>query len=437
MSINPTPTYYCECCHHVWDRKYNYDRHMFSIKHDKMSKLSKISIEMSKMSIEMSKMSKLSKNNDDNVENNNSITGNKNCGSDKILKPSKDIKTIRKIRNKIIETRYCCDYCKFSTKSKKESEKHRKSKQHVKNENKEEDFLEITNEYSCLKCDKVYNKYVSCYKHTQRCNVTKNENTNSNSPPLNVITSPRINHIDNITMEIVENPTPMIMPFDIDMIKKEIYESIVGKMIENNNNVMSNVVNVMDKVVNVVDKMITNVPTVQNTTTNNNTTNNHCTINLFLNDKCRDAINITDWVNNIVINFDNLYYNAEHGFQKGLTKILVDNLNLLSKYKRPIHFTDLKRDIMYIKDADEWTKHDNNDKLVETLDSTARKGICCFAEWMEANTPAYHNLDSHLGQLYMKIHQSIIQKQVEKDKAFPKVLKEVARTAYLTKDEQV
>lgn len=168
----------------------------------------------------------------------------------------------------------------------------------------------------------------------------------------------------------------------------------------------------------------------------NNTVNNHCTINMFLNDKCKDAVNITDWVNGLVIDFEHLHYNAENGFQKGLTKMLIDNLKLYNVCKRPIHFTDVKRDTMYIKDADEWTKHDNNEKLIEVLESSARQGICCFADWMEENAPAYHDLDSQLGKQYMAIHQNVIRPEKERLKAYPKVMKEVARAVQLRKDDQ-
>jgi hypothetical protein len=194
---------------------------------------------------------------------------------------------------------------------------------------------------------------------------------------------------------------------------------------------------------NVVETVITANKTglVQNHNSNNtiiqnNTINNHCTINMFLNEKCRDAVNITDWVNNLVIDFEHLYYNAENGFQKGLTKMLVDNLKLYNIYKRPIHFTDVKRDTMYIKDADAWTKHENHDKLIEVLETGARQGIHCFAEWMEENAPAYHDLDSEVGQRYMAIHQAVIRPEKERMKAYPKVMKEVARAVQLRKEDQ-
>jgi len=225
-------------------------------------------------------------------------------------------------------------------------------------------------------------------------------------------------------------------------------DTILEKIADNNTQMMGYIENVIEKMTNIVEKVITsnnntltqtnsNNTIIQNNNSNsNNTTNNHCTINMFLNEKCKDAVNITDWVNGLVIDFEHLYYNAENGFQKGLTKMMIDNLKLYNIHKRPIHFTDMKRDTMYIKDADEWTKHENNEKLIEVLESSARQGISCFADWMGENAPAYHDLDSQLGQQYMAIHQNVIRPERERKKAYPKVMKEVAREVKLRKEDQ-
>ena len=141
-------------------------------------------------------------------------------------------------------------------------------------------------------------------------------------------------------------------------------------------------------------------------------------------------------VNNLVLDFEHLHFNADNGFQKGLTKMLIDNLKLYNIYMRPIHFTDIKRDTMYIKDADEWTKHDNHDKLIEVLETGARQGLECFAEWCEENTPAYHDLDSNAGKTYMRMHQNVIRPYVDRIKAYPKVVKELARATQLRKEDQ-
>jgi len=160
---------------------------------------------------------------------------------------------------------------------------------------------------------------------------------------------------------------------------------------------------------------------------------------MFLNEKCKDAINITDWAKQLHINYDHLYYTGENGFQKGLTNMLVENLKLCNVYNRPIHFTDVKRDSMYIREDDEWTKHENSEKLTEVLEISARQACIRLTDWMKEheNVPDYHDLDSELGQQYLALMVSVIRPQVERSKAFPKVIKELAKTAQLRKEDQV
>ena len=119
--------------------------------------------------------------------------------------------------------------------------------------------------------------------------------------------------------------------------------------------------------------------------------------------------------------------------------MLVENLNLCDVYNRPIHFTDIKRDSMYIRDADEWTKHENNEKLIEVLEISARQACIRLTDWMKEHedVPDYHNLDSELGKQYLALMMSVIRPEAVRQKAYPKVMKELAKTAQLRKEDQV
>ena len=381
MTLKTKQTYYCECCDYTSSRRVDYDRHLSSAKHDKMRQNGRESREH----------------------------GRKSRETDKITP------------EKTILTTYSCDYCQFTCKTKKESEKHRLSKQHVKNENKEEDFLEITQTYMCMLCEKSYDKYASCWKHSKTCKGKK----------------------ENIVMEIAEiSPVTQLVVTNEENIKKDIMESIVEKMMMNNNQLMeNNNKQMMEQIVTVVKTILHEMkPSVtQNNTNSNNNNTNHYTINMFLNEKCKDAINITDWAKQLHIDYDHLYYTGENGFQKGLTNMLVENLKLCDVYNRPIHFTDIKRDSMYIREDDEWTKHENSEKLTEVLEISARQACIRLTDWMKEheNVPDYHDLDSELGQQYLALMVSVIRPQVERSKAFPKVIKELAKTAQLRKEDQV
>jgi hypothetical protein len=376
----------CTICDHTWDRKYNYDQHLKTTKHIKKLKIYE---QLLKSNEQIRKTEQTPQENDEG--------------------------TVKNIINK-----FCCDYCQFSTPNKKEANEHRTSKQHIMNENKEEDFLEIIKRYTCTKCDKTYDKYKNCWEHVRKCE-------------------------GNVVMKI--HPVTQLVVTNEDNIKKDIVESIVEKMMVNNNQMIeNNNKQMMEQIVTVVKTILQEIkPSVTQNNTNytnnnsNNNNNNHYTINMFLNEKCKDAINITDWAKQLHIDYDHLYYTGENGFQKGLTNMLVENLKLCDVYNRPIHFTDVKRDSMYIREADEWTKHENSEKLTEVLEISARQACIRLTEWMKEHedVPDYHNLDSELGKQYLALMMSVIRPQVERTKAFPKVIKELAKTAQLRKEDQV
>jgi hypothetical protein len=94
-------------------------------------------------------------------------------------------------------------------------------------------------------------------------------------------------------------------------------------------------------------------------TVNGNLTANKFNINLFLNEKCKDALNLSDFIDNVNVTNKDLENNAEKGFVNGISKILIDNLKNLSIYERPIHCTDTKRETLYIKEEDQWKKEEN------------------------------------------------------------------------------
>jgi hypothetical protein len=333
-------------------------------------------------------------------------------------------------RQKKIETQYSCKYCQFSTTVKKNSEKHRKSKQHIRNEIKEEDHLEITIKYACVSCKKTYDKYVSCWKHSKNC-PGHNETAEN---PENIVL--QISEIDPPAQETTKKDDIHTILDKIVVSNKQIMDSNKQMIVDNNKQMMEQVLNMVKTILEETKSQ----PSVTHYTNNNSNNNNqHYTINMFLNEKCKDAVNITDWAKQLRVDYDHLYYTGENGFQRGLTNLLVDNLKLCDVYNRPIHFTDVKRDSMYIRDDNEWTKHENNEKLVEVLEISARQACIRLTEWMREHedVPDYHNLDSELGKQYLALMMNVIRPEVDRHKAYPKVMKELSKTAQLRKGDQV
>ena len=109
--------------------------------------------------------------------------------------------------------------------------------------------------------------------------------------------------------------------------------------------------------------------------TTNNINNNSLNINIFLNEQCKDAINMSEFVNSLQIELSDVKDMGKLGYVEGLSNIIVKNLNALGENKRPIHCENSKKEIMYIKDEDKWEKDISNEKLKEVVSDISDKNI--------------------------------------------------------------
>lgn len=179
-----------------------------------------------------------------------------------------------------------------------------------------------------------------------------------------------------------------------------------------------------------IDKMST-TSTTNNTM--NNITNNNFNINMFLNEKCKDAINFSDFIDRIEVSHDDLENNAQLGFVKGITKILMDNLNQLTLYQRPIHCTDTKRETLYIKDSDKWEKEHSDKKLEGAIQQVSRKSIGSLLQWKQTN-PDYENMDSEFSNKCLVMQRQSLA-GYESDLLYPKIIHNIAKENVINKNE--
>ena len=142
---------------------------------------------------------------------------------------------------------------------------------------------------------------------------------------------------------------------------------------------------------------------IQNNTYNNCT--NKMTINVFLNEQCKDALNLTDFVENIKVTLEDLEYSKDNGFVNGVTNIIKKQLQDMKPTERPIHCSDKKRLQFYVKDNDKWQKDEDNKKLDETIRDVKLKLPISLTEWEKAN-PTYKN-DPKLMDEWMNIMTGI------------------------------
>jgi len=143
----------------------------------------------------------------------------------------------------------------------------------------------------------------------------------------------------------------------------------------------------------------------QKPTTTNNTINNKnkFNINFFLNEKCKDAMNITDFVSSLKLTLQDLEKTAELGYVKGLTNIIVNGLNELDVYKRPIHCSDVKRETLYIKDNNVWEKeNEEKQKITKAIKHISIRNAKQVGEWTKENK-GYNESHNKKNDKYLKI----------------------------------
>jgi len=142
-----------------------------------------------------------------------------------------------------------------------------------------------------------------------------------------------------------------------------------------------------------------------NNVTNNNTTNNNQRFNLnfFLNETCKNAMNIEDFVSSIKVNLEDLEHTGRRGYVEGISNIFIKNLNNIEEHLRPLHCSDAKREVLYIKNNDEWIKEtEEKPILTNAIKTIANENIKQISVWKQLH-PGCTMSDSKKNMTYLKI----------------------------------
>ena len=174
--------------------------------------------------------------------------------------------------------------------------------------------------------------------------------------------------------------------------------------------------------------------TFNNTTSNNNSNNNTFNMNMFLNEKCKDAMNMKDFVNSIQLNITDLENVGRLGYVEGMSNILIDNLQKTDVYKRPVHCSDVKRETLYVKDNNQWEREGpDHVKMTNAVLAVEQKNVALVSEWAKAN-PRCMNSNTRENETYFKLSKAAT--DGEKDGNIAKVIRKVAKRVTIEKDQK-
>jgi len=293
--------------------------------------------------------------------------------------------------------KYCCEKCDYITSRKSSFEKHVSTDKHkiVANGNlletksckklQKNESNNFNNNYVCENCNKEYYNKSGLWKHNKKCNTNILE---FNKETL---------------IEIIKQNND----FQKDM-QKQMFEFMSEKLSCN-----------------------TSVNTINNVNSNNKTFN----LQIFLNETCKDAMNIMDFVESVKLQVSDLENVGKVGYIEGISNIIIKNLQALDIEKRPVHCADQKREVIYVKDENIWEKEDEtNKKLRKAIRTIAHKNICMFKEFRE-KYPDCEDYDSKKNDQYNKIVYEAMggkgDNDYEKD---TKIIKKIAKVVGIEKN---
>ena len=309
---------------------------------------------------------------------------------------------------------YDCKICNFHSSRKSQYDKHITTAKHIRLSNTTEN---ISKEFVCS-CGNRYKHGPSLYNHKKKCTQKDNKTGSRDVPNLGFSN-------ENIMQLIKQNEefkTIILEKKEIE-VKQETdeFKTMVIDFMKQNQSI----------IVDLASKVGNN--TVNNNINYNN--NNSFNINLFLNETCKDAINMNDFIQNIEIQLKELENVGNNGYVTGITDIIVSRLNQLDITKRPVHCTDLKRETLYIKEQNAWNKDTNeNEKMRNVITKVASKNYKTIPKWRAAHPECQEPENEEYGFCINMMRNSLGDLGDEQTRLDEKIIKNIARLVVVDKN---
>ena len=304
-----------------------------------------------------------------------------------------DDKNLPKLAKKFV-----CEKCDYKCSKQSDYDKHILTLKHKMDYTDDVlDDAKVATQYFC-ECGKEYKHRQGLWKHKKKCQNSKineelNEKQNENISNKN----DQANKDNLIEYLIKENSE---------------FKTLIMELIKKDNNISNSNIN--------------------STVNSHNKTFN---LQFFLNEQCKDALNIGEFVDSIKLQLTDLENTGRTGYVEGISKILIKNLNELDVIKRPIHCSDLKREVLYIKDNDKWSKEDDDKQVIKkVIKDVANKNIRQIPEWTNLN-PDCKQSDSKKNNQYLNIVMNAMSggSNEEQNSNIDKIIKNITKTVIIEK----
>lgn len=311
------------------------------------------------------------------------------------------------------ECKYYCETCDFESRWKSDWIRHLGTSKHlnqpkstvVNNISTEETIKTIntSSNFVCKNCSKTYKDRSGLWRHSKIC-----KETTTVTEPVSILEE-----------QIETNHShPSLETTEVIMAVLKDNKELKSMLAEQNNKILE-LINTKNTITNI---------------TNNKTVNNQFNLNVFLNEKCRDAMNINEFIENIQIQTKELENVGNNGYVNGITDIILSRLKQLDVSKRPLHCTDIKRETLYIKDQNEWNRDTEEKTKIKTMiTKIAKKNLKQIPVWREQNPECQQPENEKYDFCIKMMRNSLGEIGDEQIKLDEKIIKNIAKQVMVDK----
>ena len=322
-----------------------------------------------------------------------------------------------KICSPKLAEKYICKLCDYGCRKESDYKKHLSTKKHIKHEfgNKIEiaEITEIAIEYKCKECNKLYKTNSGLWKHVKICKINQAESIKDASIKDEGINDASISDASNNVILLLINENKELINDNKD------FKNMIMELVKSHNDLQK-------QMVEVCQKIQPSNTIINNTNTNTNSHNKTFNLQFFLNEECKDALNMSEFINSIQLKLSDLENIGKNGYIEGMSNIIIKHLNDTDMYKRPVHCSDAKRETLYIKEENKWEKDTQETKqMLTAVRGVNKKNYQLLTTWKETH-PKCMDSKSNQSDEYMKIMSKVMDGDEENiNKVIKKVAKEV------------
>ncbi len=316
-----------------------------------------------------------------------------------------------------VAKQHVCESCDYTCSKLSDLHKHFSTRKHQYGTN--ETLVKQQNSHSCEICNNIFYSRTTLWRHKKTCIGIINNYVVDILPPSK---QPHKTSSEDMQMTLILELVKQNQEFKNLLIQQS------NQMMEQNNQMMEQNKTIIEVAKN---------SQINNTISNSNNNSNNKTFNLqfFLNETCKDAMNMKDFIKSLELSLPELERMGEIGFAEGMSKVFVDRLNSLDITKRPIHCSDVKREIIHIKDDNKWERDNANlDRLRKIIKQLTHKNILRVDDWKKAN-PGCTEYNSRKNDQYLRINMEAIGPVDDDDvkRDFGKIIRRVAENTAIDK----